>query len=115
MQNKALQSPSLLTGSAVIPECGFSGFACYNDSSEQGNSVSAKVEAATQTVSEVMGDLSKIEASTQTESEYIKELKQLRLMVKDLMMRVSPPPFCEETFTTDECVKFYIGLPNVIR
>ena len=54
MQNEALQSPSLLTGSAVIPECGFSGFACYNDSSEQGNSVSAKVEAAIQRVSEVV-------------------------------------------------------------
>ena len=71
------------------------------------------MEAATQTLSEVTGDLSKIEASTQMESEYIKELEQLRLTVKDLMMRVSPPPFSEETFTTDESVKFYTGLPNV--
>ena len=34
-------------------------------------------------------------------------------MIINLMIRVSPAPFSEETFVTDNIVKFYTGLPNL--
>ena len=56
---------------------------------------------------------SNILVDTSTQTEECEELERLKCTVEDLMMRITPPPFSEETFTKDEYVKFYTGLPNL--
>ena len=53
-----------------------------------------------------------VDASTQTDE--CEDLERLKFTVEDLMMRITPSPLSEETFTKDEYVKFYTGLPNLI-
>ena len=37
----------------------------------------------------------------------------MKITIENLKMRVSPAPFSEETFVTDDMLKFYTGLPNL--
>ena len=42
-----------------------------------------------------------------------KVIKDLQQTVQNLTMKIKPPSFSEQTFVSDDYVKFYTGLPNI--
>ena len=59
-----------------------------------------------------------VDTGTQTE-DLVDEIASLKAtidgqnkVIEDLTMKIKPPPFTEQSFTSDEYVKFHTGLPN---
>ena len=67
------------------------------------------LDAGTQTDG-MYDEAAELKEKTDGQAKFIEQLQQT---IQNITMKIKPPSFSEQTFVSDEHVKFYTGLPNI--
>ena len=91
------------------PSGGGGDLECSVDSDDPESSMGKVQDANTQTDNS-FDETAELKKEIDCKAKLIEDLQQT---VQNLTRKIKPPPFSEQTFVSDDYVKFYTGLPNI--
>ena len=74
------------------------------------NSMGGNVQDANAQAENLLDEIAELKKEIDCKAKIIEDLEQT---VQNLTMKIRQPPFSEQTFVSDDHVKFYTGLPNI--